>query len=258
MTNINERYVDHLDFSGLTWKRPECPTRVWRIVEGRRKTADGKMPRFSIQEVPAELEDDVIDFMVTNFLDEEPVNVDKGTKDDPVAVREFRTLWRDTFRQGISVVALTVDPDPSVKPVIVGANMLCVLTSDDAAVFENLTLFRSESLQKSMRTSLKLMDEADVMGKYNVDKYMTASGLCVHRSFRGQGLGEELLRARDDIGLAYQIPATETIFTATVSQILASRVGFEVLLERKYSELLDENGKVAYLLSLPGGRSKEF
>lgn len=39
---------------------------------------------------------------------------------------------------------------------------------------------------------------------------------------------------------------SETVFTATASQILASRVGFEVLVERKYSEILNDEGKVAF------------
>lgn len=57
---------------------------------------------------------------------------------------------------------------------------------------------------------------------------------------------EDVFIYSDDIGLAYRIPVSKTIFTATASQIVASRVGFEVLAERKYTELLDDEGKVAF------------
>lgn len=50
----------------------------------------------------------------------------------------------------------------------------------------------------------------------------------------------------DAIGLAYQIPVSETVFTATASQILARRVGFEVVHQKKYSEFVDDEGKPAY------------
>lgn len=38
--------------------------------------------------------------------------------------------------------------------------------------------------------------DADVYNKYNVDVTMYALGLSVDRAFRGNNLGEEILRAR--------------------------------------------------------------
>lgn len=57
-----------------------------------------------------------------------------GLPDDPLAVREIRTVWRDLLRQGISVVALNVDSEPQ----IAGVNILHVVTADDEANSENL------------------------------------------------------------------------------------------------------------------------
>lgn len=79
MASESKLYVDHLEsFSVSSWKRPEGPTRIWRIVDGRRKTKSGKVPRFSIQEVPEGLENDVEEFMVQHFTTEEPITVDRG------------------------------------------------------------------------------------------------------------------------------------------------------------------------------------
>lgn len=47
-----------------------------------------------------------------------------------------------------------------------------------------------------MGVQSNLSNKVDVFDKYHVDKYMGAFGLIVHPAFRGQGLGEELLRAR--------------------------------------------------------------
>lgn len=246
MTTAEERYVDDLDFGEKSWKRPEGPQRVWRVVDGRRKMTDGEIPKFSIQELPKELENDAIDFMVEYFCREEPLSVDTGLRNDPLTLREFCTLWKQTVSQGISVVALKVNPDPSMKPVIAGVNILGIVQGKDEENSGGAIQFKSDIMKKLWEIISKLTHEAAILEKYGIDKYMFALGLCVHPSFRGQGLGEEILRVRNDIGLAYQIPATETTFTATASQILASRVGFEVLHERKYSELLDGEGKVAF------------
>lgn len=52
--------------------------RIWRVVNGRRKMPNGEIPRFSIQEVPEELFDDVVDFLVKYFLTEEQITYTEG------------------------------------------------------------------------------------------------------------------------------------------------------------------------------------
>lgn len=63
------KYTDDL----LAWKRPAGPIKVWRVVEGRKKNADGKTLRFSIQEIPEGRFDDVLDLMCTEFIRDEPI-----------------------------------------------------------------------------------------------------------------------------------------------------------------------------------------
>lgn len=61
-------------------------------------------------------------------------------------------------------------------------------------------MFTSQPRSKSMKLIFEIMgrmtEEADVLKKYGVDKYLGALGLSVNKAFSGQGLGEELLRAR--------------------------------------------------------------
>ncbi|XP_048516176.1 uncharacterized protein LOC105691587 isoform X1 [Athalia rosae] len=242
MITDNGEYADYLRFPDSSWKRPEGPARVWRVVEGRKKLADGKIPKFSIQEVPVELEQDVVDFMTRYFVPDEVICASLDLINDPPALREMRSFWKKLLSQGISVVALQENSDPVAKPVIAGANILSVSTLADAGNRDKGTPFRSDALKKLVSIIEELEHEADVLNKFNVDRYLNALGLCVHPSFRGQGLGDEILRTRDAIGLAYQIPVSGTVFTGPASQLVASRVGFQVSIERKYREILDEAG----------------
>lgn len=48
---------------------------------------------------------------------------------------------------------------------------------------------------------------------------------------------------RTEIGKKYKIPATSTIFTAKVSQILAERAGFKEETSQDYADFLDDDGQ---------------
>lgn len=63
-------------------------------------------------------------------------------------------------------------------------------------------------------------------------------GLLVNRKYRGRGIGEHILRARVPIGKALDISVTSNMFTATGSQIIAAKAGFEVNYEITYVFLL--------------------
>lgn len=78
MVHENGTNVDYMEFKARYWKRPEGPPRVWRVIDGRRKLESGEIPKFSIQEVPKKLEDEVAEFMLQNFLREEPTCKDQG------------------------------------------------------------------------------------------------------------------------------------------------------------------------------------
>lgn len=78
MVNGNQKYADYLEPTRSTWKRPNGPPRVWRVVQGRKKMSNGEVPKFHIQEVPEKLKEDVIDYAVKYFIPEETTCVDQG------------------------------------------------------------------------------------------------------------------------------------------------------------------------------------
>jgi GNAT superfamily N-acetyltransferase len=91
----------------------------------------------------------------------------------------------------------------------------------------------------------KTSEMADVFEMYGVKEYMTALGLCVDPVFRGQGLGLEILKARFDLCKAVDLKVTMTVFTGVPSQLLAHRVGMEVIAEVWYEDC-KEDGKPAF------------
>ncbi|XP_046742179.1 uncharacterized protein LOC124408919 [Diprion similis] len=245
-TDDGEKYVDYIDLSGLSWKRPEGPKRVWRVVDGRKKMPSGEVPRFIIQEVPESMEEELVDFMTKYFTAEETITASHNLLSDPIAIKELRTLWKESLRQGVSVVAIRENFESDEKPEIVGANVLTVVTKEDEDKLTSMIEVRTKKMKTVMGSQFRLAAEVDMAKIYGVDKYLGAYGLSVHPNYRGQGIADALLQARTDIGQTYQIPATETIFTGTASQIVASRNGFEVLVEKKYTEILDDEGNVAF------------
>lgn len=218
------------------WKRPDdkpVPT-VWRRFEGRRPMANGKKPRFVIQDLPPELDDAVMEHLVTHFLRDEPVCSLSGLRNEPDSLRCFTGIWRRYLQQRAVLVALLEDDD-GVPRRVVGANITKVECRAD----------KGKKVQVEGVACRKVFDaydflmariQPDVFTRYGVECYLTALGLSVDPEFRGQGVGEQLLRARWDLCRALGIPLTVTWFSATASQILAERVGFETLTEISYEE----------------------
>lgn len=48
---------------------------MWQVVEGKKKTADGKTQQFVIQEIPEDRYDDVVNLMCDVFVQDEPTCV---------------------------------------------------------------------------------------------------------------------------------------------------------------------------------------
>ncbi|XP_063243795.1 uncharacterized protein LOC134543028 isoform X3 [Bacillus rossius redtenbacheri] len=67
-----------------SWKRPDSVPhpKVWRRAVGR-KPVDGKVPSFVIQDVPEDREEELVQFMVENFVRNEPLSRCLNSSNDP-------------------------------------------------------------------------------------------------------------------------------------------------------------------------------
>lgn len=192
--------------------------------------SDGKIPSFWIQDITEDLTEKVIDHMSTIFLKDEPICASSKLWDDPVSLNEIQQFWREMIVKRAALVALTDGPD---GPVLAGCNVTGVSFKADKGK-------EYKYKGKALNTILAALDFAgeivDPFEHYGVNEYMTALGLSVDPAYRGQGLGIELLRARFTMGRALNLHLTVTVFTAIASQILAHRIGMELLAEVQYAD----------------------
>ncbi|XP_067002741.2 uncharacterized protein [Anabrus simplex] len=223
------------------WTRPDTvpfPS-VWRRFEGKRALEDGKVPNFWVQDVTDDLAEDVVAHMTEFFLRDEPLTSNVKVRDDPVSLREIQSLWREMIKQRVALVALT---NGDKGPVIAGCNVTGVVYKSDKG---KDTQYEGGPMKAVIAALEYICDNVDVFQRYGVNEYMTALGLSVQPAYRGQGIGIELLRARFDLGRAVGLKLTVTVFTAIASQILAHRIGMEVLAEVSYKDYL-QDGQVVF------------
>nr|XP_012221784.1 PREDICTED: uncharacterized protein LOC105671858 isoform X3 [Linepithema humile] len=82
--------------------------------------------------------------------------------------------------------------------------------------------------------------------RYEVNKYINGIALSVGPIYREYGLIVDFLKIRDQIAREYDIPAATATFTSKILQKMAMNVGFETLVERKFADIVDKNGKQQY------------
>ncbi|XP_020291891.1 uncharacterized protein LOC109858747 isoform X2 [Pseudomyrmex gracilis] len=219
------------------------PPKVWEVLEKIGK--DGKRKKFTIQEIPEDRYEEAVQHMCTHFLADEPTLVCLNVKNNFAFVKDLSRTWRESLSQGISVAAFTDNPDNG-KPIFAGMNVLRIEYKEKRDAISNKC--SSEKCQNRF-CALNMTDI--VYDRYGIDKYLDAVGLIVTPEFRGYGLGTDILKIRNHVGREYNIPATSSVFTSLFSQISAANAGFEVFLEKKYIDIVDENGKERY----PGVKS---
>ncbi|KOC62775.1 hypothetical protein WH47_03759 [Habropoda laboriosa] len=225
------------------------PPKVWKVVELKKKNEE-KPIKFTIQEIPEDRYEEVVEHMCTYFIADEPMCKCINGQNDPEYVDGFRQLWRECLKDGLAVAAFTDHPNGG-KPILAGVNVL-TLTFEGKETDPNTV--KSKQGRILMEVLTNLCKKANVFDKYGVNKYMNAYGLSVHPSYRGAALGAYLLNTRVDIGREYNIAVTSTGFTSPISQKLAERCGFETLVEENYEDMVHEDGSPYF----PGIESKSL
>ncbi|XP_012221780.1 uncharacterized protein [Linepithema humile] len=229
-------------------KQPGQPPKVWQLLEKVGK--DGKPLKFTIQEIPEDRYEEAIQHMCKNFVADEPTCECWNSKNDPLFLKDISTLWTILFTQNISIAAFIDNPDGG-KPIIAGMNALGVSIKDHK---DGIAEYKFTS--PICKNTFELIGDATKIAyeRYGVNKYLNAIGLSVEPSYRGYGLGTDLLKTRDQIAREYDIPATCTVFTSLFSQKSAANAGFEPLVERKFADIVDKNGKEHF----PGIKSESY
>ncbi|XP_018358704.1 PREDICTED: uncharacterized protein LOC108758322 [Trachymyrmex cornetzi] len=223
------------------------PPKVWQVIE--KKNKDGKLMKFTIQEIPEDRYEDAIQHMCTYFLVDEPTCRCLNAKNEPLFIQDITAIWRLLLAEGISVAAFIDNPNGG-KPIIAGMNILGIEFKNQK---KNLSDYQFKS--EKIKITYKILSITSMIyERYEIDKYINALGLSVDPVYRGYGLGKDLLKVRDFIGSTYGVPATATAFTSIISQKSAASAGFEEFFTKNFADVVDKDGKEYY----PNINSKAF
>jgi RimJ/RimL family protein N-acetyltransferase len=66
------------------------------------------------------------------------------------------------------------------------------------------------------------MKRANTFEKFNVDRYLSAYGLCINKAYRRRGIATEILKARVPYMKLFGLKVTSTAFTGIGSQKAAA------------------------------------
>ena len=100
----------------VRWSRPTTvpvPT-IWRRCTGLKKMPDGNIPKFIIQDVPDERQEEVVDFMTKHFFRDEVTCECLDLLEDPVSMKEFQDIYRKLLKKHVGLVAFL--DEENVKP----------------------------------------------------------------------------------------------------------------------------------------------
>ncbi|XP_043465106.1 uncharacterized protein LOC122500302 [Leptopilina heterotoma] len=226
------------------FRRPPGPINIWNIVNG---TINGKCVKFRIQEISDDMFDAVIDHMCTDFIRDEEFFSNFKINETRDSYEEIRIFWKEILKCGMSIVAIVDEPSEQKTPVIAGVNLLFVSVKQ---LTDNRTTFKDTFKTKNLSMMVKLMDkiasESNWREIYRADKYLIGFGLSVGSNFRGMSLGGHLLSARHLLSRKYGIPVSVTLFSASSAIKLAEREGYECLVEKKVTDLLNDEGKFIF------------
>jgi len=99
---------------------------------------NGEVPNFTIQDIPEDRHEDIVDFMTTHFNRDEATSRSLGFLEDPVSVLELQNLWRDVLKQNMALVAFVENEEDENRPRIAGCNVTCVTTKDEKVTYEQV------------------------------------------------------------------------------------------------------------------------
>ncbi|KAB0797323.1 hypothetical protein PPYR_08317 [Photinus pyralis] len=216
------------------WKRPSSAPypSIYKKFEGRRPI-NGVIPKFWVQDIPEDQFDAAVEFMMGGFPYDEPLNKYSKLESDSESMNTLRMFLKEMLKDKLGLICYAENPDPKGKPIIAGVNVTHIKTKDD----ENIVEIKGNTLSRIFETMEVVTNIKNVFDTFNVNACLNAMGLYVSNEFRGQGIGLEILKAREDLCKAVGISVIVTVFTATPSQIIAERAGYKTLSQISYSDL---------------------
>lgn len=89
----------------------------------------------------------------------------------------------------------------------------------------------------------QLKKDTDIFTTFNCDKYLEEAGLGVAPDYQGLGIGFQLASCLSNVGKPFNIPGSVMVCSSIGSQIIAERLGFQLLNEIQYEDCKNEKGE---------------
>lgn len=196
-----------------------CPN-IW----SRFTAKNGKS--FRIQVLTENYFDNAMYLFLSEFVYDEPIIKSMETWNDPLSMKEMTETWMTVFRYGQSLACFDETSNE-----LVGVNAVFEETGNETY---NYTAVK---WKKAFDANMYVADKVNIKEKYQVDTFLGASGLVVHKHYRGCGIGTELLKARVPLCKALGLKVSSNNFTGAVSQKCAENAGFTTDFIVTYDEL---------------------
>lgn len=157
-------------------------------------------------------------------------------KNDEESLKDCVAYWHKEIKGGVFLVCFEESDDPTISDKFVGCNVTGVRYKDHP--FNFVCKGQASSLVNIIMNHM--LDASQTFAQFNVDRYLAAHGLSVHKDYRGMGIGVQILKARTEMCKAMGIPLTVAAFTSVQGQAAARQAGFELLQEITYAEIEKE------------------
>nr|XP_022919254.1 uncharacterized protein LOC111428072 [Onthophagus taurus] len=224
-------------------------------MNGFKRTLDSNFPikwheftsksgkNYVIQDIPDEYKEIVANYMVYGFTKEEPLFKFSYASTFPNFLNEAGKFWKKAVYENLSLVCLTTNENGEIQ--IAGANCMYIAREDEEKSYKNDNEETSSTL-KVLKTHVYMGKKADAFARLNIKEYMKGMGLYVLPEFRGEGIGIELLKAREPLCTHLDLKASCTVFTSNFSQNSAVKAGFKDLYVISYEDLAQVNEELVF------------
>ncbi|XP_049313630.1 arylalkylamine N-acetyltransferase-like 2 [Bactrocera dorsalis] len=191
--------------------------------------------------------DEVLKFLRIHFYPDEPLNI--GKQQDP----EDEEFAISQIEHGTSLIAVQQQIVNGVTSErIVGVLISSPKSSNEAEhLFKEADRFISTNWGTLIRILAHAERDSNVYERYNVERALHIHASGVDRSFRGRGIGTKLKEKLKDLARELNYPLMTTDCTSFYSAQLSERMGMECVNVIKYTDYLDEEGKVVFKPPMP-------
>lgn len=225
----------------VTWKKPESipHPKVWKEFTAKRK--DGQTIDLVIQDVPSDRMEDVVNFMLTHYIRDEPLCNSSNLLSDEMSVAIYQYVFIKALEAKISLVAFVKDEN-NPKPEIAGVYILTVYSKADPPLPE----VHGTTIRKLIDIFYAARVDLNVFEILQADEHLNDWGVCVAPEYRGFDIGYQLISTLPQLASTIGVYGAMMLYTSKYSQSIADRCGFKVYKEIVYDEYRDWEDKVIF------------